>query len=113
MTSSPSFEHAAPSCPNEMLGWLDACYVLTTDDRAFPPLLGTGGKQGSASYVSNFAQAVIDCVLTRQWAAALGGSAFQCRSSRARMQARRQDSSRRPHPAESMLLPAIRAAQPG
>ncbi len=62
--------------PDEMLGWLDACYVLTTDDRAFPPLLGTGGNEGSASYVSNFAQAVIDCVLTRQWAAALEAALF-------------------------------------
>lgn len=42
--------------PETMLPWLDACYVLTTDSRAFPPLLGTGGNDGSADFTSNFMQ---------------------------------------------------------
>ncbi len=42
--------------PERMLPWLDACYVLTEDDRMFPPLLGTGGNDGSADFTSNFMQ---------------------------------------------------------
>lgn len=47
-------------CRNELrdetVQWLDAVYVLTEDSRRFPPILGTGGNEGSGSYVSIFAQ---------------------------------------------------------
>jgi len=33
--------------PESVLPWLDACFVLTTDDRTFPPLLGTGAMTGA------------------------------------------------------------------
>ena len=56
-------------CRNElddsMLSWLDCVYVLTEDSRKFPPLLGTGGNEGSGSYVSTFAQ-IVSAMLTRQ-----------------------------------------------
>jgi CRISPR-associated protein Csx17 len=57
--------------PDEMLQWLDACYVLTTDQRKFPPLFGTGGNEGSGSYVSGFAQQLVGCLVERAHDAAL------------------------------------------
>ncbi|SIO61243.1 CRISPR-associated protein Csx17 [Singulisphaera sp. GP187] len=44
--------------PDALLPWLDAVFILTGDSRRFPPLLGTGGNEGSGSYVSIFAQLV-------------------------------------------------------
>lgn len=52
--------------PDAALPWLDAAYVLGTRDergmlsRAFPPILGTGGNEGSQGYASTFMQALID-----------------------------------------------------
>jgi CRISPR-associated protein Csx17 len=57
--------------PDDELPWLDACYVLTAEDRQFPPLLGTGGNEGSGSYVSGFAQMVVACVIKGQYNAAI------------------------------------------
>jgi CRISPR-associated protein Csx17 len=51
---------------DDLLDWLDACYVLTVEGRKFPPLLGTGGNEGSGSYVSGFAQQVVRCIIQRQ-----------------------------------------------
>jgi len=52
--------------PDSVLTWLDAVYILTDDSRKFPPLLGTGGNEGSGSYVSTFAQAVVSLLLERE-----------------------------------------------
>lgn len=52
--------------PDAALPWLDAAYVLGTRDangqlsRAFPPILGTGGNEGSQGYSSTFMQALVD-----------------------------------------------------
>jgi CRISPR-associated protein Csx17 len=62
--------------PDYVLPWLDACYVLTEEDRAFPPLLGTGGNEGSGSYVSGFAQQVVACVIDRAHDRALAAALF-------------------------------------
>ncbi len=62
--------------PDEILPWLDACYVLTDEDRAFPPLLGTGGNEGRGSYVSSFAQQVVACVMERKHDHALAAALF-------------------------------------
>ncbi len=51
--------------PDDLLPWLDAVFVLTDDSRKFPPLLGTGGNEGSGSYTSTFAQVVVE-LLVRQ-----------------------------------------------
>lgn len=64
------------SLPEAVLPWLDACYVLTPDGRKFPPLLGTGGNEGSGSYVSGFAQQVIACIAKREHDGALSASLF-------------------------------------
>jgi CRISPR-associated protein Csx17 len=62
--------------PEDALQWLDACYTLTSDGRRFPPLLGTGGNEGSGSYVSGFAQQVLECVARRKHDDALGAALF-------------------------------------
>lgn len=62
--------------PDHILPWLDACYVLTSDGRKFPPLLGTGGNEGSGSYVSGFAQQVVACIVRRMHDHALESALF-------------------------------------
>ncbi|NLF23221.1 MAG: type I-U CRISPR-associated protein Csx17, partial [Lentisphaerae bacterium] len=50
--------------PRDMTPWFDACFVLesylekTEKRRSFPAIFGSGGNEGSGSYVSNFAQAI-------------------------------------------------------
>jgi CRISPR-associated protein Csx17 len=64
--------------PDAILRWLDATYVLLEEDTKYPPLLGTGGNEGSGSYMSGFAQQVVDVIINRRWdhalAAALHGT---------------------------------------
>lgn len=62
--------------PDHILPWLDACYVLTSEGRTFPPLLGTGGNEGSGSYASGFAQQVVACIIRREHDHALESSLF-------------------------------------
>ena len=57
--------------PDDVVGWLDACYVLTDDEPKYPPILGTGGNEGSGSYIGNFARYVVTCVLERSHDAAV------------------------------------------
>jgi CRISPR-associated protein Csx17 len=42
--------------PDNCVEWLDAAVVLTSESRAFPPLLGTGGNDGRFDFGSNFMQ---------------------------------------------------------
>lgn len=62
--------------PDHLLEWLDAVYVLTTNSRSFPPLLGTGGNEGSGSYVSGFAQMVVEAIVKKRWDHAFGSAVF-------------------------------------
>ena len=62
--------------PDSLLQWLDATYVLLNNDRGFPPLLGTGGNEGSGSYMSGFAQQVVAVIVDRRWDNALHSSLF-------------------------------------
>jgi CRISPR-associated protein Csx17 len=68
--------HCRNELPEEFLPWLDACYVLTAEDRKFPPLLGTGGNEGSGSYVSGFAQQIVACLVQREHDTSLRHSLF-------------------------------------
>lgn len=61
---------------DEMLSWLDSCYILTAHERKFPPLFGTGGNEGSGSFVSGFAQRVGLCLVDRAYDAALDAALF-------------------------------------
>ncbi len=53
--------------PDSVLPWLDAVFILTDDSRKFPALLGTGGNEGSGSYVSTFAQVVVSLLVNREF----------------------------------------------
>lgn len=64
---------------DDLLDWMDACYVLTSDGRKFPPLLGTGGNEGSGSYVSGFARQIVDCIIHRREDGALATTLFGTR----------------------------------
>ncbi|WP_428265538.1 type I-G CRISPR-associated protein Cas8g1/Csx17 [Haliangium sp.] len=59
------------------LVWLDACYVLTRDGGKFPPILGTGGNEGSLSYMSNFSGQVVECVIERKHDRALASALWE------------------------------------
>jgi CRISPR-associated protein Csx17 len=61
---------------DEVLPWLDAVFVLTEDSRRFPPLLGTGGNEGSGSYVSTFAQVIVSLLINRENVGGLANALF-------------------------------------
>ncbi len=42
--------------PDQVLAWMDAAYVLTSEGVQFPPLLGTGGNDGRLEFTNNFMQ---------------------------------------------------------
>ena len=64
------------SLPENILSWLDSCYALIGDKRTFPPLLGTGGNEGSGSYVSLFAQQIVACIIERKHDSAVENTLF-------------------------------------
>lgn len=61
-----SKEHQVALCrntlPDGVVRWLDATVVLTTESRAFPPLLGTGGNDGRFDFASNFMQRLAEVI---------------------------------------------------
>ena len=62
--------------PDELLPWLDATYMLLDNETKYPPLLGTGGNEGSGSYMSGFAQQVVSVIIHRDWDHALRPALF-------------------------------------
>lgn len=52
--------------PEDILEWLDTCYVLTGDNRKYLPLLGTGGNEGSGNYSSNYLQALNEVLIKKK-----------------------------------------------
>lgn len=57
--------------------WLDAVFIITGDSRKFPPLLGTGGNEGSGSYVSTFAQLVVSLLVDRSDDSGVANALFE------------------------------------
>jgi CRISPR-associated protein Csx17 len=51
--------HLRARLDDDALEWLDAAIVLLGSDRAFPPLLGSGGNDGRYDFANNYAQAVV------------------------------------------------------
>ncbi len=49
--------------PDDALEWLDAAVVLGMDSPRFPPLLGSGGNDGSYDFSSNYMEAIGEAVL--------------------------------------------------
>jgi CRISPR-associated protein Csx17 len=68
--------HCRATLPDELLPWLDATYMLLDTETKYPPLLGTGGNEGSGSYMSGFAQQVVSVILHRDWDHALHPALF-------------------------------------
>ena len=62
--------------PDELIPWLDTAFIITEDWRKFPPLLGTGGNEGSGSYVSTFAQAVVSLIVRQANPEGIGSALF-------------------------------------
>lgn len=51
--------------------WLAAVVALVASDLRKPALLGTGGNEGSGSYVSAYCNAIVTCIIDRQADSAL------------------------------------------
>jgi CRISPR-associated protein Csx17 len=49
--------------PDELIPFVDAAYVLTEGGKNYPPILGTGGNEGSGSYMSGYAQQVVALII--------------------------------------------------
>lgn len=49
---------------DEVIPWLDVCYVLREDRVSFFPLLGTGGNDGRLDFTNNFMQRIADVIPT-------------------------------------------------
>lgn len=64
------------SLADDLLPWLDATYVLLETDTKYPPLLGTGGNEGSGSYMSGFSQQIVSVLVERNWDHALTPALF-------------------------------------
>lgn len=48
--------------PDEVIPWLDVCFVLGEDRIIFFPLLGTGGNDGRLDFTNNFMQRLIEVI---------------------------------------------------
>lgn len=51
-------------CPENVLPWIDAAVVLTSEDPVFPPLLGTGGNDARLDFSFNFHKRLLDVIGT-------------------------------------------------
>ena len=52
--------------PDEVVPWLDVCFVLGEERVSFFPLLGTGGNDGRLDFTNNFMQRVAEVISLRQ-----------------------------------------------
>ncbi len=48
--------------PDEVIPWLDTCFVLGEDGPGYFPLLGTGGNDGRLDFTNNFMQRLADII---------------------------------------------------
>ena len=60
--------------PLEAIGWIDAVAVLTDSGPKYPPLLGSGGNDGSIDFSKNFMQRLIMILDLATNASTLGGN---------------------------------------
>lgn len=52
--------------PDEVVAWLDAAVVLTSEGAVYPPILGTGGNLGSMDLSNNFMQRMMQVLALRK-----------------------------------------------
>lgn len=50
--------------PDDALPWLDACVLLTGNGPSYPPLLGSGGNDGSADFTKNQMQRLAEIMIS-------------------------------------------------
>jgi len=62
--------------PDAGLEWLDAAVVITGESLTFPPLLGSGGNEGSYDFSSNYMQAVMRGLQEKRGAELLDAALF-------------------------------------
>ena len=62
--------------PDEVIPWVDAAFVLMGTTPRFPIILGTGGNEGSGSYMSGFSQQIVSLMIHRKYDAAISSSLF-------------------------------------
>lgn len=74
--------------PDAAVEWLDAAVVIAGDSPAYPPLLGSGGNEGSYDFSSNYMQAIMRALSSPELlhAALLGAGAQLDRISLAHLQ---------------------------
>lgn len=60
--------------PDEVVPWLDACYVLGDVGPGYPPLLGTGANDGRLDFTNNFMQRLAEVIPFADGAATPAGS---------------------------------------
>lgn len=80
--------HLRSQWPDRAVEWLDAAIVIAGDSPAYPPLLGSGGNEGSYDFSSNYIQAVVRALSSRELlrGAVYGASARLDRISLAHLQ---------------------------
>lgn len=71
ITDKPSSESKLPlvremrrHVPDEALPWLDAAIIVTGEKVSYPPLLGSGGNDGRYDFSNNYAQAIVQCLIS-------------------------------------------------
>ena len=52
--------------PDEVLAWIDAAYVVTTEKSVFSPILGTGGNEGRLDFTNNFMQRIAETLIDKE-----------------------------------------------
>ena len=62
--------------PDDLVAWIDTCYILAGDKREYPPIMGCGGNEGSGSFVSGFAQQIVNVFLEKRYPNALTQALF-------------------------------------
>lgn len=55
-------EQSRARLPDDVVTWLDVCFVLGEDKVSFFPLLGTGGNDGRLDFTNNFMQRVAEVI---------------------------------------------------
>lgn len=56
---------ARVSAPSSVVSWIDACVVFREDKPTYPAIFGTGGNEGSGSYLANYYVALVATLIHR------------------------------------------------
>jgi CRISPR-associated protein Csx17 len=62
MTKDEILARCRAELPDEVVPWLDTCFVLGEEKPSYFPLLGTGGNDGRLEFTNNFMQRLADVI---------------------------------------------------